>query len=466
MRGEPKDVSRGLRAGRTGGDGVRLHGGSVRHLSRRLWPVLMLASALWLAPAVPSASAASARCSSAGAAGKAPAHRSSVRGQSATAKRKGCSKPKHPAKPKPKPKPKGPAPLRGNAAHAVALYEAMQHYFYMSGSGLYREELGTSAESFLWPYSQALAATVSVAHIANENTKLGSVLSAQLNGLERYFTTSVPAAIASSGSLESLPHYTATLASAGEGATSFYDDNDWVGIELVRLFELSHNSQALNLAAEIMTFEMDGWSSNPREPCPGGIPHSDSSSDEARSTISTAPAAELAVLLYRITGNTEYLSFAQRAYAWVRQCLLGPEGLFADHLEANGETDPELWSYTQGVMIGAGALLYQTTGAPSYLEQAEALANAAVAYFKLETLAGENPFFASVFLRNLLYLDAILHSNTGRALAQEYGNWAWENLREPDGLILSSSGTPTVLLGQSGVAQVFALLAISPSTYF
>ena len=170
--------------------------------------------------------------------------------------------------------------------------------------------------------------------------------------------------------------------------------------------------------------------------------------------------------LYRTTGESSLLSFAQSAYAWVRQCLLGPEGLFADHLEAGGETDPELWSYTQGVMIGAGALLYEETGAAPYLEQAEATANAAVGYFNLEVMAGENPFFASVFLRNLLYLDAIIHSPTGHAVAQEYANWAWENLLQPNGLILSSSGAPTLLLGQAGVAQVFALLATNPTTYF
>jgi hypothetical protein len=342
----------------------------------------------------------------------------------------------------------------------------MQRNFYLSGPGLYREELGTSAESFLWPFSQALAATVSVANIPNERKKVSSTLAVQLGGLEQYLTNSVPTVVAAGASLENLPHYSATLATAGLGATSFYDDNDWVGIELARLYEQTHSEQALRLAQEIMTFETDGWANNAKEPCPGGIPHSDAPNDANRSTISTAPAAELAVQLYRITGNPAYLGFAQMAYAWVRQCLLGPEGLYADHLESNGETDPELWSYTQGVMIGAGALLYQVTGQNAYLEQADATSNAAIGYFTLERMAGENPFFASVYLRNLLFLDAILHSNSARGIAQEYANWAWENLLQPNGLVLSSSGAPTVLLGQSGVAQVFALLAIPPATYF
>jgi hypothetical protein len=341
----------------------------------------------------------------------------------------------------------------------------MQRYFY-EGSGVYREALGMNEPSFLWPFSQALAATMSVAHMPGEQRKLSRVLSAQLRALSRYLTNAVPVAVASTEALQSLPHYTATVASAGVGGTSFYDDNDWVGIELVRMYELTHAEAPLALAEQIMSFEMAGWARNEQAPCPGGIPHSDDPEDEARSTISTAPAAELAVQLYRDTTDAAYLAFAETAYAWVRRCLLSPEGLYADHLEEDGETDPELWSYTQGTMIGAGALLYQATGDSTYLEQAAATARTALAVFPLEQLAVENPFFVSVFLRNLLYLDSITGDGSGRRLAQEYIAWAWESLLEPRGLVLSASGAPTLLLGQSAITQICALLVIPPSTYF
>ena len=46
--------------------------------------------------------------------------------------------------------------------------------------------------------------------------------------------------------------YTSTLAAfdgtvappAGPGGTKYYDDNDWVGIELVRMYQLTHQSGA------------------------------------------------------------------------------------------------------------------------------------------------------------------------------------------------------------------------------
>lgn len=356
--------------------------------------------------------------------------------------------------------------LASDRERALKLFEAMQRYFYIPAAGLYKEELGASSSSFLWPFSQALAATVSVAHFKGRLSQLLPTLRSQLGALQQYLTNAVPTAVASQEALQSLPHYNATVAALGAGGTAFYDDNDWVGIELVRLYQLTHEEAPLALAEQIMTFEMTGWDASASAPCPGGIPHSDAPNAENRSTISTAPAAELAVMLYRITHIESYLGFARDAYAWVRSCLLEPQGLYADHIEGDGERDPELWSYTQGVMIGAGALLYEVTGEAHYLEEAAASAQAAQAYFTLERLAVENPFFVSVYLRNLLYFDALEHSEAGTLVAKEYLRWAWGSLREANGLILSADGTPTILLGQSAYVQIYALLALEPAAYF
>ena len=369
------------------------------------------------------------------------------------------------SRPKPRRR-KGPPPLSPDATKAIAAYEAMQKYFFLGSSNLYREELGASTNSFLWPFSQAIAATVSVAHIRGQNAKAAFSTGSLLHGLQKYLSSAPPLAVSSTEALQALPHYTATIAAAGSGATTYYDDNDWVGIEMARLYELTHDEAALSFAEQIFAFEQAGWSTSTTAACPGGIPHSDSETDDNRSTISTAPAAELAVQLYRDTGNAGYLQFAEIAYAWVRSCLLTSSGLYADHIEANGELDPEIWSYTQGVMIGAGALLYQATGNPGYIDQAAETANIAVAACPLSILAAENPFFASVFLRNLIYLDSLLHNPTGTALANQYVNWAWNSLHESNGLFVAAEGGKTTLLEQSALAQIYALLSTEPKYFF
>ena len=90
---------------------------------------------------------------------------------------------------------------------------------------------------------------------------------------------------------------------AGPGGTKYYDDNDWVGIEMVRLYQLTHNAALLGSAEGIMAFEMAGWQERPGLACEGGIPFSNDASNGERNTVTTAPAAQLGALLYRYTHN-------------------------------------------------------------------------------------------------------------------------------------------------------------------
>ncbi len=359
---------------------------------------------------------------------------------------------KRPAKPK----------LHGNPARALVAFEAMQKHYYVQGSRLYLGE----PFSYLWAFSQALAATVSVANIPHLGVSLTHEIQARLTGLNSYLDTD------NSGAAEGT--YTSTLAAfdgsvappTGPGGTKYYDDNDWVGIELVRLYQLTHQPAILGSVEGIMAFEMAGWQSGPTLACPGGLPFSNSAENGERNTTTTAPAAELATILYQLTGNTQYLQFAELAYEWVRHCLLAANGLYADHIGRKGVVEPALWSYNQGSMIGAGTLLYQATHDGGYLYEARQTAKAALAYFTPERLGSEIPFFVSVYFRNLLYLDSVTHDPPGPAIAQAYVNYAWQNLRLSDDLFVSGSPPSAQLLGQAAIVQIYALLSTPPSTYF
>jgi Glycosyl hydrolase family 76 len=352
--------------------------------------------------------------------------------------------------------------LRGDPARALLAFQAMQKYYYISGSALYSGE----PFSYLWPFSQALAATVSMANIPALSGAFAAELHARVIGLSDYLDTS------NSGAQEgmftsTLPAFDAAVAPpSGPGGTKYYDDNDWVGIELVRLYKLTRKPAVLGSAEAIMAFEMAGWQTDPELACPGGIPFSNALENTDRNTVSTAPAAELAAQLYRITRDAPYLQFAEMAYQWVRRCLLLPSGLYADHIRRRGELDPTVWSYNQGTMIGAGTLLYQATGNGAFLYQARQTARAALAYLTPERLASEIPFFPSVYFRNLLYLDSITRDPPGSKLAQPYVDYAWQHLRQSDGLFVSGSPASAQLLVQAAIVQIYALLSSPPGTYF
>jgi glycosyl hydrolase family 76 len=383
------------------------------------------------------------------------AHSSSAGGTSAGAT--ATSGAKKPAKHAPK-KPKLPV----NAERAQLAFEVMQKTYYIDGSGLYKGE----PFSFLWPFSQALAATVSMANIPSLKSSYGPELRARLVGLKSYLdldNSGLPEGTFTS----TLAAYDGTVAPPeGPGGTKYYDDNAWVGIELARIYEQNHEAAVLGGAEGIMAFEMAGWDTQPGIACPGGIPFSNSAEGIERNTVTNAPTAELGLQLYRLTGNAQYLQFAEMAYEWVRACLIQPNGLFADHIGLRGKVEPTEWSYNQGAMIGAGVMLYQATGNSAYLYQARQTAKAAIGYYSSERLGQENPFFVSVYFRNMLYLDSVTHDPPGTKLVQGYVNYAWEHLRLSDDVFVFGSPATAQLLVQAAIAQDYALLSSSPTTYF
>jgi hypothetical protein len=369
--------------------------------------------------------------------------------------------------------------LHGDPARALLAYQAMQSAYYIPGSGLYSGE----PYSFLWPFSQALAATVSVDEIPHMARATAAAYAQEtrlrLSGLQMYWGPAgqtLPGRPTEEEEEESEPpeegdNFVTTMPSFNgnvvpPGGVSYYDDNEWVGLELVRLYKRTHEAALLERAEQVMEFVMNGWQANPKLACPGGIPFSDSPDNTDRNTITDAPATELGVQLYRLTGNSSYLTFAEMAYQWVRTCLLQPSGMYSDHIRTHGAVVEKLWSYTQGAMIGAGVMLFQATHDPTYLGEARQTAKAALAYFTLPRLEGESPFFPAVYFRNMMYLDWVTHDPPGRRLAQAYVDHVWVNQRSGNNLFLFGSPPASELLWQAAVVQIYALLSESPSSYF
>jgi glycosyl hydrolase family 76 len=370
--------------------------------------------------------------------------------------------------------------LRADPARAMAAYQAMQNAYFIPGSGgLYAGE----PYSFLWPFSQAFAATVSlydIPHMARAAvSKFSRETLVHLSGLEKYWGPAgqtLPGQPTEEEEEEAEPpeegdNFLTTMPSFNgnvvpPGGISYYDDNEWVGLELVRLYKRTHQADVLERAEQVMAFVMAGWQTNPKLACPGGIPFSDSPDNTDRNTITDGPAAELGVQLYRITHDSRYLQFAEMAYQWVRTCLLQPSWMYSDHIRTHGAIVEKLWSYTQGVMIGAGTMLYQATGNATYLGEARQTAKAALSYFTLGRLAGESPFFPSVYFRNLMYLDSITHDPPGRKLAQAYVDRVWAYQRPKGNLFAFGTPPASELLWQAAIVQIYALLSEPASRYF
>src|SRR5437588_6551025 len=148
-------------------------------------------------------------------------------------------------------------------------------------------------------------------------------------------------------------------------------------------------------------------------------------------------------------------------------------GLYWNVVRIDGTIDTNLWSYNQGVMIGANVLRYSLTANSAYLSQAIAIANKALSAYG--NFQGQPPSFNAMLFQNMLmlypYASGTLQSIILQTM-QAYGDWAWNNTsaRNPRtnlfyfndaGQPAAGTGKAAQLRDQGAMTQLYALLAWS-----
>jgi predicted alpha-1,6-mannanase (GH76 family) len=197
-------------------------------------------------------------------------------------------------------------------------------------------------------------------------------------------------------------------------SNEYYDDDGWWALAWIAAFDLTGEARYLDLACALFAGLAAGWD----DACGGGLWWT------RRKTYKNAIPNELFLLIagrlhQRAPGAGDYLGWALREWQWFRASgLIGPAGLVNDGLTAdclnNGRTT---WTYNQGVITGALAVLYAITGDDAYLDQAEAIATAALRDLTVPpgilTEPGERrtarrdrdrPQFKGIFVRHLYEL--------------------------------------------------------------
>jgi hypothetical protein len=307
----------------------------------------------------------------------------------------------------------------------------------------------------LWPYANAWSAACTLASSPAAAASLAQLLGPFRPALASYHRQR-DAVLRAAGPVG---FESCVVPPLGPGGEMFYDDNEWIGLALVRQHELTGDPGVLSLARRILDFTCSGWAADPSWYQPGGIRWKQPAASRSRNTCSNGPCAELAVLVYLHTGEQSALDWAARIYRWVRSALLGPDNLYWDHVLPDGRVDRTVWCYNQGTMIGAGVLLHRATGEPGYLDQAVATAGAAMRRYSVGPLVRQGPAFSAVFLRNLLLLGQAAPDPAYRQLALGYGAAMWDRRDARTGLF---PGRESFLNATAPMAQVYALLAGAP----
>ena len=304
----------------------------------------------------------------------------------------------------------------------------------------------------LWPFATVWSANCSAASLEPPILSASDVASS-LSGLAAYSRRD---ALALSDT-DPAGFESAVVPPLGKGGDVYFDDNAWVALALLHQHRLWPSQESLRLARRILAFVLTGWSTESSWSHPGGIRWMQPVSSRTRNTCSNAPVVEVAALVHETTGDPEFLRWAQRIYQWVQETLQGSNGLYADAIEPEGTIHPEVWTYNQGTMIGAGVLLHAATGERGYLEAAVRTAEASLERFSLDELLRQPAVFNAVFFRNLLALRSIRPDRHCEQLAQEYGDAMWVTHRDSSGLF---SGTEASVLNNTApMVEIYSLLA-------
>lgn len=347
-----------------------------------------------------------------------------------------------------------PQASRQNLERAVAAYGALQNYF-LEDNGLYLEEYPNTTDnpySYVWPFSQAMTATIDMTGLPGVGRQYRAELGSDLEALELYWNDATTP-----------PGYDSYVRPPlGQGGDKFYDDNEWLALEFLRLYNRDGGEAYLERAKEIFELVVYGWDDDPSHPCPGGVFWTQAPWSQDRNTISNAPGAQVGLYLYEITEDDYYLDWAKRMVAWTDGCMLAPNGLYWDHIDLEGTVEKTQWSYNQGMMIGAKVLLYRATGDASYLRQAQNIAKAALAYYGGAGRYYTQPArFNAIFFKNLLLLNGEAPNPAYRKAMQTYADEVWRSAREPrTNLFKFEVYKPVTLLEQSAMAQIYATLAV------
>jgi Glycosyl hydrolase family 76 len=330
------------------------------------------------------------------------------------------------------------------AQRALASYAAMQHYFFVPGKASYEGTYPKPGHAQVWPYSQALWATLELARVPGAGAAALASVRSRITALRAY----------------GHPKGDEILYDAVYGGRKwvFYDDNAWISLALIDASDLLHERSLLMTARRVFAPMEAGWDSNPSDACSGGVFWIRSPRIRQRGAVSTANGALIAALLYLRTHDHSYLTCATRAYRWSQRCLGLPSGLVADHIDPDGTVDTRTWSYNQGAMIAAGVSLYEATHDRTYLRDAEQTANAALVLLRDPLASGDPASFLAIFYRDLLTLAALDGDPRGRAAVESFGDAAWASRDTRTGLF-HFGHTQATLLDQAAMVQVYALLA-------
>ena len=153
------------------------------------------------------------------------------------------------------------------------------------------------------------------------------------------------------------------------------DDLGWDSLVLIRGYQMTGNTAFLNAAESGFNFAFNrGWDTQYNgggiwEQQPANMPVGQLAN---KCPLSNDSLCQVALMIYQSTGDTTYLNKANQIYNWVWGHLFNPAtGQVYGAVAQNGTVDMSTALYNEGTFLDLAALMYKITGNGNYLRDAQ-----------------------------------------------------------------------------------------------
>lgn len=236
--------------------------------------------------------------------------------------------------------------------------------------------------------------------------------------------------------------------SGGSYYNNFYDDMEWICLTMIRLYESTQDDKYLETAQLLWNDIKDGWDEQS-----GGIRWN--KEQTSRNACSNGPAGIIAARMYQINHRSEDLEWAKKIYAWQKETLFNEEtGAVYDNINGNNIATFR-FTYNQGTHLGMAHELYRITGETDYLTSACKAADYCMTKLVDESNnilraegTGDLGLFKGIFIR--YFVKLLLDENLDKSIKERYVNFFNRNAE-----VLWTKGVdPNIMLYQRNWARI------------
>ncbi|MEO8819687.1 MAG: glycoside hydrolase family 76 protein [Ginsengibacter sp.] len=315
-------------------------------------------------------------------------------------------------------------------------------YFYDADNSLYYEtnhvRPNEKKHSYLWPLCALMQA-------ANEEEVLypsTDFMTPVMKAIHQYYSDIPPA-----------PAYQSYVTKE-EKDSRFYDDNQWIAIACLDAYNKTHDKKYFDIAKMIYRFMMTGY-----DTLSGGGLYWREDKKDSKNTCSNGPGIIVALKLYKIAKQKNYLNAALLLYNWVNHHLQAPDGLYYDNIKIPSlKIDSAMYTYNTGTMLQSNVLLYEITKDKKYLNEAERIASAAKQHFYKNYKLPGNYWFNAVLLRGEIALYNVDKNKDHIQFFIDDANRIWKDERNEEGLVGKKDKRES-LIDQAAMIEIYARLA-------